>query len=208
MSESKSQLGQDLKVLNYYNNKRNGYFVEIGAVDGLQLSNTFLLEHKYDWSGICVEPIPYMYNYCLQNRPKSICSNKAIYSKSNEQVIFSIAHNNNFFSGISNHIDCHKDTVNSNKTDIIVTTITLTDLLDHNNAPEFIEYLSIDTEGSELEVLKGIDFNKYKFGLIDIEHNYIEPIRTQIRDLLLSKGYEYLGENQWDDSYGYKKMNI
>jgi hypothetical protein len=43
MSESKSQLGQELEVLKYYNNKRNGYFVEIGAVDGLQLSNTFFI---------------------------------------------------------------------------------------------------------------------------------------------------------------------
>ena len=43
MSESKSQLVQDLKVLNYYNNKRNGYFIEIGAVDGIKISNIYLL---------------------------------------------------------------------------------------------------------------------------------------------------------------------
>ncbi len=204
MSESNSELGQELEVLKYYNNKKNGYFVEIGAADGVNFSNTSLLEKEYGWTGICVEPIPHIYNNCLKNRPKSICINKAIYSKSNEQVIFSIANNNTFLSGISNHIDCHKYTVYANNTDIFVTTITLTDLLDQYKAPEFIEYLSIDTEGSELEVLKGIDFNKYKFGLIDIEHNYIEPRRTQMRELLLSKGYEYIRDNQYDDCYRYK----
>ncbi len=155
-------------------------------------------------TGICIEPIPYKYNLCLKNRTKSICCNKALYSKSNQQFIFDISHNDTLFSGISEYIiDRHKNYVNSNKTQFIVTTITLTDLLDQHKAPEFIEYLSIDTECSELEILKGIDFNKYKFGLIDIEHNHVEPKRTQMRELLLSNGYEYIRENQWDDSYRY-----
>ena len=61
--------------------------------------------------------------------------------------------------------------------------------------------MSIDTEGSELEIIKNFDFEKYTFGLIDIEHNYIEPRRTEIYNLLSSKGYVYEGENKWDDMY-------
>ena len=61
--------------------------------------------------------------------------------------------------------------------------------------------MSLDTEGSEYEILKVFDFNKYKIGIIDIEHNFVEPRRTMIRDLLLEKGYKYIGENKWDDTY-------
>ena len=55
---SYSQLGQDLKVLEFYNNKLDGFFIEIGASDGINLSNTYLLEKNHNWKGICVEPIP------------------------------------------------------------------------------------------------------------------------------------------------------
>lgn len=56
MKKSYSQIGQDLFVLNHYNNKRNGYYVDIGSYDGVNFSNTYLLEKDYDWIGICIEP--------------------------------------------------------------------------------------------------------------------------------------------------------
>ena len=74
------------------------------------------------------------------------------------------------------------------------------------NAPSFVEYLSLDTEGSELEILKSVDFQKYTFGIIDVEHNFVEPRRTKIRELLTSNGYEYIKENQWDDSYKHNSV--
>ena len=64
-----SQLQQDIEVLKYYDYKHNGYFVEIGASDGIELSNTYLLETEYNWKGICVEPIPERYDLLL-HRPK------------------------------------------------------------------------------------------------------------------------------------------
>ena len=84
---------------------------------------------------------------------------------------------------------------------IEIETTTLTEILDEAKAPNFIEYLSIDTEGSEYEVLKGIDFEKYKFGFITIEHNFVEPKRTQIREYLTGKGYMLYKELLWDDCY-------
>lgn len=59
---SYSQFNQDIKVLSYYNNKQNGYFLEIGGGDGILESNTYLLETKYKWSGICVEPVDYQFD--------------------------------------------------------------------------------------------------------------------------------------------------
>jgi len=111
-------------------------------------------------------------------------------------------------SGISGHIDAHKPKVDSSKTSIQVQTISLLDALDRANAPSFIEYISLDTEGSEFEILSTFDFEKYTFGLIDVEHNFIEPRRTDIRNLLLSKGYVYKGENQWDDMYKHSSVVV
>lgn len=201
-----SQIGQDLEVLKFYNNKTEGYFIEIGASNGINLSNTYLLEKDYHWKGICVEPIPKNFELLCKNRPNSLCCDKAVYNESNKEVVFDIANNCDLLSGISENIDRHKSSVDANKTTMIVETISLNDLLETYNAPLFMEYLSLDTEGSELEILKSLDFQKYKFGLIDVEHNFIEPRRSQIRDLLTSNGYIYLRENQFDDCYKHQDI--
>ena len=107
----------------------------------------------------------------------------------------------NLLSGLNEHINTYSNQPIKEK--IIVKTITLTDLLDNYSAPYFIEYLSLDTEGSEYEILKEFNFNKYKFGLIHVEHNYEEPKRQLIKDLLLNNGYKYIGEYKQDDYYNF-----
>jgi FkbM family methyltransferase len=201
-----SQLGQDINVLKFYKYKHNGFFIEIGASDGIILSNTYLLEKEYNWKGICVEPIPSNFEKLVKNRPQSICSSNAVYNTSGKIVEFDIANTFDLLSGISSEIDCHKARVAANKTTITVETITLLDLLDKCGAPKHIEYMSLDTEGSEYEILRVFDFSKYTFGLIDVEHNFIEPKRSQIRALLTAHGYKYIGENNWDDMYKHKSV--
>ena len=201
---SYSQLEQDLEVIKFYNNKKNGYFIEIGASDGIKLSNTYLLETKFDWTGICVEPLPNKIDALKKNRPNSICINKAVYSTSGLYIPFSISNENDLLSGISDYITCFKKVVNSNKKDINVETITLNDILEQNNSPLIIDYLSLDTEGTEFEILKSINFNKYMFGIMHIEHNYIEPLRTNIKEFLESNNYIFYKDNQFDDIYIHK----
>lgn len=210
MVQSYSQIKQDLMVLEKYKNKRNGFFVDIGASDGISLSNTYLLEKEFDWKGICVEPIPSKYELLLKNRPNSKCSSKATYHTSGLNVKFNIANGCDLFSGIDETLTCekHKEWIDKDKTVIDIETVTLTNLLDLNNAPLFIEYLSLDTEGSEYEILKVFDFSKYTFGYIDVEHNFEEPTRSNIRKLLEENGYIYLCENQWDDCYKHKSVEI
>jgi FkbM family methyltransferase len=203
---SYSQIGQDFEVVKFYNNKMNGFFVEIGASDGIKYSNTYVLEKEFNWKGICVEPIPYQFNLLCKNRPNSICIDKAVYNQSNQTVIFDIANKHDLLSGISSYIDRYSKKVNSNKTQINVDTITLNDLLEKANAPVFIDYLSLDTEGTEYEILKSVDFTKYTFGLIDVEHNYIEPKRTHIHELLTSNGYIFIRQNKFDDSYKHSSL--
>jgi FkbM family methyltransferase len=144
--KSYAQLNQDLSVLEFYNNKKNGYFIEIGENDGIYFSNTYLLENSFDWKGICVEPLPNKFTELQKNRPNSICVNSAVYNSTGNTVEFSIANNFDLLSGISTHIDHHTKKVNENKTVIQVETITFNDLLESNNAPLFVDYLSLDTE--------------------------------------------------------------
>lgn len=196
-----SQIGQDLEVLKLYKYKKNGFFVEIGASDGITFSNTYLLEQKYQWKGICVEPLPYKINLLKKNRPNSDIVNKAVFDKTGLNLDFKISNTDDLLSGISKYISTHKSTVNKNCTVIKVKTITLNDLLKENNAPLFIDYLSVDTEGTELEILMSVDLKKYTFGLIHVEHNYVEPTRSSIKNYLLKNNYTFYGENQFDDSY-------
>jgi FkbM family methyltransferase len=191
-----SQIGQDQRVVEIYQGKRDGYFVDIGAWDGVAISNSVSLERSYGWKGICVEALPAEFELCKKNR-ECICIQAAAYSTSGLVLDFVVSE---VLSGIRENIDCYLNVKTSDKS-ISVTTKTVTEMLDENGAPNFIEYLSIDTEGSEFEVLKGIDFSKYSFGYVTIEHNNVEPRRSNMRGILLENGYVYLGENHCDDNY-------
>jgi FkbM family methyltransferase len=152
---SYSQLAQDLTVINFFK-KFNGYFIEIGAIDGIELSNTYLLEKEFGWSGICVEPIPEVYEKLVVNRPNSKCYSSALFSTSGKDVTFDVAAWS-LISGVSQYISpLWKNQVNNGKTQITVKTATLLEILDKAKAPNFIEYLSLDTEGTELEILKSV----------------------------------------------------
>jgi len=151
------------------------------------------------------EPSPSVFDNLRKNRPTSICCSNPVYNKSGVEVVFDVCIHP-MFSGISCHIDKWKDRVDKNKTQIKLITVSLTDLLKRYSAPAFIEYLSLDTEGSEYEILKTFDFKSYIFGLIDVEHNYVEPRRTQIRSLLLSNGYIFIGAVRFDDQYKHSSL--
>jgi FkbM family methyltransferase len=192
---SYSQLGQDLAVANFFQSKRGGYFIDVGAWDGEEISNTCMLEKQLDWKGICIEPLPDKFALLRQKRT-CICIEAAAYSKGGLEFEFAVAEG---LSGIIQHINKHMEALNKDR--IKVKTKTLTEIMDEYHAPSFIEYLSIDTEGSEVEVLRGIDWARYSFGYISVEHNQVEPHRTEIRNFLKEKGYSFLRENCVDDDY-------
>ena len=206
MSKTYAQLGQDTYVLNQiYNGKKDGFYVDVGAYDGKELSNTLLLQQN-GWSGICIEPNPNAFKRLKNLRKRRVTNVKyAVYSKSGLAFEFSDA---NMLSGITHCLDKYKDLQGmSEAPKYKVKTKTLTDILNDNNAPTYIEYLSIDTEGSEMHVLQGIDFEKYTFGFINIEHNYVEPRRSEMRSFLKDHGYMYHRENNWDDDYIHKSLH-
>ena len=196
--KSYSQLNQDINVITFFSNLPDLYFIDLGAHDGKTISNTFLLETKLDWKGICSEPLPRSFQKLKQCR-KVICDNNAVFNQSGLSLEFS---DSLMTSGITEYIDSpYGKWKNTNVCKIIVKTLTLQDLLDKYDAPKIIHYFSLDTEGTELEILKSVDFSIYTFLYINLEHNYVEPKRSEMRTLLSNNGYLYKGENKWDDDY-------
>jgi FkbM family methyltransferase len=198
---SKAQLFQDLFVLFYLNEKVGGYFVEFGATDGTTLSNTFLLESRYGWSGIVAEPAHRWHYELKQNRHCSI-DFRCVWKKSGELLQFNEAKFSEY-STIHSFSDAdYHYKIRRNGQIYLVETVSLPDLLRYYNAPTVIDYLSIDTEGSEFEILSSFTFDDYEIRVITVEHNHTDR-RSQIHELLTSKGYGRVFDqlSDWDDWY-------
>jgi len=180
-----SQFGQDLFVLNELNFKKNGFFVEFGATNGINGSNTYLLENRFNWRGILAEPAKIFYNELNKNR-KCFIETNLVWKNSKSRLLF----HEDFAGGLSTikkFID-HDTQIRKKNKEYILETISLNDLLVKYNAPKIIDYLSIDTEGSEFNILNNFNFNKYKFRIITCEHNFT-PNKNKIHKLLTKNGY-------------------
>ena len=200
-SHSKSQLRQDLFVLSRLGFKKNGYFVEFGATNGIELSNTHLMEKEFNWTGILAEPARCWHKDLNKNR-NCIIETDCVWKRSNLKLGFNEVAAAEL-STIKNYCDTdfHKTARMEGKI-YEVNTISLNDLLKKYNAPKQIDYLSIDTEGSEYDILSHFDFSQYNFQIITCEHNYT-PMREKIYSLLTQNGYQRILEkfSLFDDWY-------
>lgn len=214
--KSKSQLFQDLFVLFVLNEKRGGYFVEFGATNGVELSNTYLLEKDYGWRGIVAEPARCWADDLKKNRHCSV-DFRCVWQETAKLLEFK----ETFFRVLSTVDDLSR--VDGFSTQEFsaqgtkaraavlkykVESVSLNDLLLSHNAPQEIDYLSIDTEGSEFVILKNFDFEKRIIKLITVEHNDVASYRKDIFSLLTAKGYTRLFElvSDFDDWYMHKSM--
>jgi FkbM family methyltransferase len=200
-SSSRAEIAQDLFVLSELNFKRDGFFVEFGATNGINSSNSYLLEKNFGWKGILAEPAKIWHNELEKNRTSFIEKN-CVWKTSNNKLTFNEAKFGEL-STIDNYANSDKHFGNRKKgTKYKVNTISLIDLLEKYNAPKIIDYLSIDTEGSEYEILSSFNFDKYKFKVITCEHNFTSN-RDNIFNLLSKKGYErkFADVSQFDDWY-------
>lgn len=185
---------------NIFFNKRNGYFVDVGASDGITESNTYVMEKYYGWSGICCECDPRNIQKLAQNRFCNI-SASPVFKETGQLVPFTLFNSTHLstqhLSGITGF-----STYRSNDTKIVtMSTISLMDCLNQFSAPPVIDYMSLDTEGTEYEILCEFDYNKYKFNYIALEHNSQEPKRANIRYLLEHNGYAWNRAIVADDDY-------
>ena len=203
LSKSRSQLHQDLFVLSETEyKKKGGYFVEFGATNGIDLSNTYLLETEFSWTGILAEPARVWEKKLKANRPNASIETLCVWKDSNSSLTF----NETYVPVLStidsfSYKDGHRNSRLAGKK-YEVQTISLNDLLIKHQAPKYIDYLSIDTEGSEYEILKDFNFNEFIIGIITVEHNYA-PQRELIFALLTSHGYKrkYQSISAFDDWY-------
>lgn len=202
-AQSVSQLGQDLWVLEKSAYKRGGYFVEFGATDGILLSNSYLLETQFGWNGLCAEPNPGYFAELKKNR-RCIVSDACIGARTGQEVEFVLADEFGTmiqYAATDSHA-ARRDAFRKAGRTLRVQTRSLADFLSEHGAPREIDYLSIDTEGSEFDILQAFPFGRWRIRLISVEHNFT-PMRQRILDLLTAQGYVRT-EAQWDDWYELK----
>ena len=216
MNNSKSQIQQDLILdQQIFKGKSNGVFVEVGALDGFGASNTWFFEMERNWSVLLIEPNPVEFNKRNQHpRPNSIFENCAISDVEMDINFLSIEGPCNVLSGImefynsqhleridrelemySNHPEGHE--LYSRKEQIPMKAVRLESLFSKHNITK-IDFISIDVEGAELQVLNSINFDKVDINVFMIENNYGLEKETEF---LSSKGYKLLGNIQWDSVF-------
>lgn len=186
----KSQNLQDLITLDLFGFKRKGVFIEAGACDGVLNSNSFFLEKNFEWTGLLVEPIREYYKKLKQNRDVAT-ANVALSQVNNKEVDFLVAANKDLSTirGYEKN-DYHSDNRASYNV-IKVISKTLDEIIEEKLQTFEIDFLSLDTEGSEYDIIKAVDFLKHKINVICVEHN-LSSNRNLIHNHLLKNNYKKL----------------
>jgi FkbM family methyltransferase len=185
----------DQKIQKYFD-YQSGFYLEIGANNGIEQSNTFFLEKEKNWNGVLIEPILHKYLECKKNRSnknKFFCF--ACVSNDFKENFVELLYSNlmtiplNLESDIKKPLE-HASQSNAirkkhNNTEIEVVKFiakprTMTSILNESKAPPLIDFFSLDVEGAEIEVLKGIDFSLYNFKYILVETRSIENITNYL----------------------------
>jgi FkbM family methyltransferase len=202
-----SQYGQDKWLhenLFFDATFKKGTFLEIGADDGIDKSNTKFFE-DLGWDGICIEPSPKRFKLLQQNR-KCICENYAVYHQKGHAQFLDIEGWGKGLSGIVEDYDPKHTTRiqkelkhpnNQGSQYITVPTELLSNILDKNKITN-IDFCSIDTEGSEYNIITNIDLNKYHIKAFVIENNYGD---NKIKNYLELNGYKFITRLNIDDIY-------
>ena len=201
VERSRAQILQDLWVCWELGEARNGYFVEFGATDGVTNSNTALLEGEFGWHGILAEPNPAWHTRLRHNRQVDI-DQRCLAARTGEQVEFLVVDDPELSTIASYAGGDHFAEVRRRSESISVETVALNDLLDAHDAPKTIDYMSIDTEGSECEILSTFDFHRWRVRLFSIEHNNTDR-GPELDELLARHGYRRVFPefSQWDGWY-------
>lgn len=193
-------------VVSYFQGMKNGTFVDVGAYDGVTWSNSLALEKYFEWKGICIEPLQEVYTKLIETR-NSICINSAISDFDGEEQFVKISGYAEMLSGVTSSMNkSHLDRIESeiskfggDKKILNVKVESLKNILNRESISK-IDYLSIDVECGELNVLKGIEWDSVDIRLISCEVNQYSD-GSGIDKYLLEKGYKRLQRVCGDEFY-------
>lgn len=188
-----SQHGQDQYVYeNFFRHKRGGVFVEVGAYDGETMSNTLFFERFLGWSGVCVEPLPSAFAK-LSSMRTALCVNAGVSDYEGEGEFADVdmpAHYGKMYSGlVDNYDERHRQFINNYAQGgqrLKVKVRRLGDILDESGI-RCIDYMSIDTEGSEIKIIRSLDWTRFDVDVVSIENNYQDQA---IVDHMAAVGYD------------------
>ena len=187
-----SQHGEDIWLWNFFNKKRDGFFVEVGAYNGITFSNTYFLE-AIGWQGILIEPNPDNFKLCAESRLYSICINAAVCNSCKGQASLTIVKGDNGVDALSftrasgEHLDRVART-GAKLVEVKVPALSLERILEKVERP--IDIISIDVEGTELEVLESLNFDKHGPSILIVEDNSYGQDKS-VETFLLQKGYKF-----------------
>jgi FkbM family methyltransferase len=179
-------------------------FFEVGAHDGVTFSNTCGLERRFGWTGIAVEPSPAAFALLRRNRGCTVV-NGCIAAAPGVALFLDIEGPAAMLSGLVDHydprhlarIDREMRAGGGGRREVEVPCFTLEGLAAEHGATR-IDYLSIDTEGGELAILRSIDFSRLDVNLISVENNYGDP---RFRSLLAGAGFRLIARLACDEIY-------
>jgi FkbM family methyltransferase len=197
----RAQNGEDRWLEAYFASKRDGFYVEVGAYDGSHLSNTFHFE-QIGWTGVLVEPDPVMAAQCRRDRPGSRTYACAVVGPGvgGEIVFFRVAQGQVYST--SDLSPSHRERLHKmglQWEEIRVPARTLDSIL-AEVAPRRIDFVSIDVEGGELQVLGGFDLRRWQPAIVIVETN-ARRRDPAIRDYFVARGYAYRHSIDVNDFY-------
>ncbi len=190
------------KLDDIFNFKTNGFFIELGANDGFNSSNTYFFEKYREWKGILIEPSIKGYEKCKINRPNSLCLNYACVSNDyTDEFIYGDFDDNHAMGSI------YGKRLNRNNL-IKVKAITLENILDSYTENQKIDFLSLDTEGYELNILKGLNLHKYRphYMLIEIYNYDYDKLTEFLKEKHYRlhsnfSNYNFIDNKGWDGTH-------
>ena len=180
---------EDTVVINYFKDKKNGFYVDVGCYHPTHRNNTYLL-HKQSWSGVNIDTSEFSIDLFNHMRPKDLNYNCAI---SNRNEIIKLFYQKELSQLSTTVRDQAKTVFQGNIKEKEIQAFTLDEILSEgkfkNNK---IDFLDIDVEGADLKVLEGLSFDIYKPELVCIEIHAKEIKQSDIYKFLDDKNYELI----------------
>ncbi|QVL55429.1 MAG: FkbM family methyltransferase [Simkaniaceae bacterium] len=213
----KSQFLQDEYINeHFFKNKKNGVFLDIGAGLPIEDNNTYFLESKLGWTGLCIDPHPRMFEKLKATR-KCLCLDVAVVPFHKGTMEFMQLDKLKGLSGLVDYygeqdkerINTLREKVGDVPEIISVKTLPINHILETHSLFR-IDFLSLDIEGGELDVLKAIDFDRFFIDVVSVENNWEDPWfqeakNSTIRKYMESANYQYITRLGVDEIYRKKK---